>query len=281
MSKTVRDTPLSRAGSPVQISVASICADGFGDEDYVPFLEIMPGTRIKNVELMCWHPRNVTRSGLERNRRRLSDLGLHAGSIHFLAFNGSDIHETTQVAHFLWMLEACQILGVSVLKFTGTNRSVPNGLAKAISVLKHVTPAAEEMGISLIVENHFDNTFEFKRDYEEIFSAISSDHLGMCLDTGHFLASNVDMIDLITSMPDKVFQIDMKDCSGPGGRNFVRFGQGAVDFDTVIETAKQNGFSGYLLVEFPRADVKTAAADIRTGIDIASRHASAPALVNA
>lgn len=281
MTKTVRDTPLTRAGNPVQVSVASICADGFGDEDYVPFLDIMPRTGVKTVELMCWHPRNVTRSGLARNRQRLLNLGLNPGSIHFLAFNGSDIHETTQVAHFLWMLEACKILGVSVLKFTGANRNVPNGLKKAISVLRHVTPAAEEMGISLIVENHFDNTFEFKHDYEEIFASIDSPNVGMCLDTGHFLASDVDMIDLITSMPDKIFQIDMKDCSAPGGRNFVRFGQGAVDFDRVIDTAKQNGFSGYLLVEFPRADVATAEADIMTGIEIAARHASAARPVDA
>lgn len=268
----VRDTRLSRAGHPVQMSVASICTDGFGDEDFAPLIEIAPSLGVKNVELMCWHPRTLTRAGAARNQTRLAKAGLTATSIHFLPFHGGDIHVTGAVAEFLWIFEICKLVDISVLKFTGTNRKFESGLDKAITVLKTVAPIAEEMGIDLMVENHFENTFEFKEDYEKIFSVIGHRNVGIALDTGHFLASGVDMIDLMETFPDKIFQIDMKDCAAGPGRRFMPFGQGDVDFDKIIGRVCELGFSGYLLVEFPRRDEANAKADTKAGIDIALRH---------
>jgi sugar phosphate isomerase/epimerase len=256
------------------MSVASICTDGFGDEDFTPLIQIAPSLGVKNVELMCWHPRTITRSGVARNNKRLSDAGLEATSIHFLPFHGGDIHVTGAVAQFLWIFEVCEMLNISALKFTGTSRKVENGLDKAITVLKSVTPVAEEKGIDLMVENHFENTFEFKHDYEKIFSAIDSKRVGIALDTGHFLASGVDMIDLMETFPQKIFQIDMKDCAAGPGRRFMPFGQGDVEFDKLIGRVCELGFSGYLLVEFPRRDEANAKADTKAGIDIALRHVS-------
>src|ERR1700754_4043558 len=186
MRENVRDTALSRSGSPIQIAVASIGADHFGDEDFAYALDVLPKLGVPNAELMCWHARNITPHGLERNRERFLAAGLNPVSVHFLPFRGAASHVTTEVSNFLWMLHACTVLGATVLKFTGASRKVDNGLKTAIEVFRHVVPVAEELGISLVVENHFQNVFEFQEDYEQIFEAIDSPNIGVCLDMGHF-----------------------------------------------------------------------------------------------
>jgi sugar phosphate isomerase/epimerase len=276
MRDNVRDTALSRAGEPIQLAVASIGADHFGDEDFVYALDILPKLGVPNAELMCWHPRNVTPDGLKRNRQRFLDAGLEPVSVHFLPFRGpGPFHLTTEVANFLWMLHACRELGASVLKFTGASRKADGGLKAAIEVFRHVVPAAEDMGISLVVENHFQNAFEFQEDYEAIFSEIDSPNIGVCLDMGHFASSGVDMVELIEAMPDKIHHIDAKDCRAQGTTDFVRFGDGIVPFDPVISRAVELGFSGYIIVELPRIDKSTMVADLQAGVDLTRKYTSA------
>jgi sugar phosphate isomerase/epimerase len=264
----IRDTTLLRAGKSIQLAVATIGADHFGDEDF-------PQLSVSNAELMCWYARNVTPHGLERNRIRFLNAGLTPVSIHFLPFRGEKgIHETTEVASFLWMLQACRIMGASVLKFSGCSREIDGGLQDAIAVLREVVPVAEEMGISMVVENHFQNIFEFREDYETLFAAIDSPNLGICLDMGHFASSGVDMIDLVEAMPEKIHHIDAKDCRVQGATDFVRFGTGIVPFEPVISRSVELGFSGYIVLELPRVDARTVVADLQTGIDLVQKFAS-------
>lgn len=275
MRKNVRDTALSRAGKPIQLAVATIGADHFGDIDFVKAIEYLPQVGIPNVELMCWYPRTVTPRNLERNRRRFLDAGLTPVSMHFSPFHTtSAIHEATDTAHFLWMLQAARMIGATTIKFSGSSRKVEGGLAAAINVLKHVVPTAEDMGISLVIENHFQNIFEFREDYERIFSEIDSPYLGVCLDMGHFASSGVDMIDLIEAMPEKIHHIDAKDCRAKGTTDFVRYGTGIVDFDPIISRTVELGFSGYIIVELPTIDPNTMVEDLRAGARLVGKYAS-------
>lgn len=272
---TVRDTALSRSGKPIQLAVATIGADHFGDIDFVRAVEFLPQVGIPNVELMCWYPRTVTPANLERNRRRFLDVGLTPVSMHFSPFHTtSKIHEATETAHFLWMLQACRILGGSVIKFSGSSRKVEGGLSSAIEVFRQVVPVAEDMGISLVVENHFQNIFEFQEDYERIFSEIDSSNLGVCLDMGHFASSGVDMVGFVESMPGKIHHIDCKDCRAVGTTDFVRYGTGIVDFDRILSRTVELGFSGYIIVELPTIDPNTMVDDLRAGARLAGKYAS-------
>lgn len=277
MLGNTRDTALSRAGRPIEIAVATIGADHFGDEDFEYALDVLPRLGVPNAELMCWHPRNVTPSGLKRNRQRFLDAGLKPVSIHFKPFRGPGPFDiANEVSLFLWMFNACRELGATVLKFGGPRRNADKPLETAIKVFRHVVPIAEEMGISLVIENHFQNAFEGAQDYEAAFAEIDSPNIGVCLDMGHFAASNVDMVALIEAMPDKIHHIDAKDCRAVGATDFVRFGTGIVPFDAVIPRAVELGFSGYIIVELPRIDKATMVDDLRAGVDLVRRYAGLP-----
>ena len=53
----------------VRLAIATICVDGFGDENFEPFFALAPRLPFKRVEFNCWYARNRTPAGL----RRISD----------------------------------------------------------------------------------------------------------------------------------------------------------------------------------------------------------------
>lgn len=272
----VKNTARLRAGGEIDIAIATIGADHFADEDFACALDLFPKLGVPNVELMCWYPRNLTPEGLKRAHDRFAERGMRTVSIHYLAFKGwSAATRNAEIGYMLWMLEACKAIGATVLKFTGPSRQVEGALGGIIETLRHVVPAAEDAGISIVLENHFQNALEFQDDYEEVFSQVDSPNLGVCLDMGHFAASGVDMVALVEAMPDKIHHIDMKDCRAEGAADFVRYGTGIVPFEPVIDRAIALGFDGYLIVELPRIDRATMEDDLRKGIELARKYATA------
>jgi sugar phosphate isomerase/epimerase len=234
--------------------VATICFDGFDDRDFIDTFALAPELGITGIEFNCWYPRNLTPATLRGLVARSADAGLEPATLQVITpppsfgFGG----ESGDVARWLWMLEAASILGVDVVKSTGPQRSDdPAVLERLIAIFRHVAPAANDLGVRIAVENHFDNAYEFAADYDRLFEELPAE-IGMCLDTGHFAASGVDMHAIIDRFASRLLQIDLKDCARSGAADFVPFGLGIVDFDGVLGHAVEAGFDGYVVVEYPR-----------------------------
>jgi sugar phosphate isomerase/epimerase len=259
-------------GGP-RISVATICFDGFGDEDFVPTFAHAPGLGIHEIEFNAWYPRNLTPAGLDRVVQRCADAGLRPATLQVSGFApgpapGDLARET---ARWLWLFEAARRLGVGVVKATGARRGDHGGLGAVIALLDAVAPTAEALGLTIAVENHAGNVLEFPEDYRRVFAAVHSPAVGMCFDTGHFVASGVDLLECAREFADRIVHVDLKDCAGPGPGRFVRFGEGVVDFDAVLGEITKTDYAGYLVVELPLVDATTMIADLRAGVEIASR----------
>jgi sugar phosphate isomerase/epimerase len=268
--------PPGRSG--IRPAVATICFDGFGDEDFAPTFESVGELGITDIEFNCWYPRNLTPQGLDSIVRRSASAGLEPVCLQIISpapsrsFGGAG----AEVARWMWLLEAAERIGARVIKTTGSKRDGDGAdLGQVIEVLRDVTPVAKDRGLTIAIENHFDNTFEKPEDYRRLFDEIDSPALGLCLDTGHFAASGVDMISLIDEFAERLVHIDLKDCAREGEASFVPFGEGIVDFDAVLSRAASAGYEGYLIVEYPRADESRTLEHLRVGADIARRHSTA------
>lgn len=258
-----------------RVSVATICFDGFGDEDFVPTFAHAPELGIGEIEFNAWYPRNLTPEGLDGITRRCELSGLRPAALQVSSFSpGAESADLTREAsRWMWLLSAAERLGVDVVKATGVARGERGGLDGVIELLRVVAPVAEGRGLTIAVENHAGNVLEHPEDYRRIFSEISSPAVGMCFDTGHFAASGHDLLAVVREFAPRIVHVDLKDCAGPGPERFVRFGEGVVDFDAVLTEIVTAGYAGYLVVELPLVDRSTMIADLRAGADIASRFA--------
>jgi sugar phosphate isomerase/epimerase len=252
----------------VEVAIATIACDGFGDRNFERAFAVIPTLPFKNVEFNCWYARNLTLQGIESIKERCEHHGLKPVCVQGSSF-GAGGNIIKDVTHKLWNMEAARRLGCQRVKFTGAGRGKEGGLEAVIEILKELAPAAEEMNMLILVENHANNNLENIDDYDKIFSAISSPNVGMCMDNAHFDGANVDLIEVVERFHSRILHIDLKETERKGIHKVVRFGEGVTDNAGVIEKMLGYGYRGYLLVEMaPPISEATLEADLNKAYEL-------------
>ena len=244
--------------SGIKLAIATICLDGFEDKNFEPAFEIIPKTGIKNVEFNVWHPPSMSLLGIQSIRERCYQAGLTPISLQGSSFGG---HATKDVAHKLWIMQQAKHLGCRRVKFTGARRGTSGGLKHIITVLRELEAAAAEMDVLICVENHANNNIENLNDYEEIFTAVNSEHVGMCLDMGHFDGAAIDNFAVIDQFHEKINHVDIKDVEKFGDYKSVPYGTGITQGEKIVAHLIEKGYHGYLVIE---------QAPPKTGLDLVS-----------
>ncbi|CAN5227313.1 hypothetical protein BH23BAC1_BH23BAC1_49880 [soil metagenome] len=232
----------------VELAIATITMDGFGDKNFEPAFELLPQLPFKNVEFNCWYARNLTLEGLQSIKDRSSKINVTPVCVQGTSFGASG-NIIKDVTHKIWNMEAARRLGCRRVKFTGSGRGSEGGLEAVIEVLKEITPVAEEWDMLILVENHANNNLENIEDYEKIFSDIKSPHVGMCMDNAHFDGANVDLMKVVDRFHERILHIDLKDTERMGIHKVVNYGKGVTKNDAVVEKMLDHGYKGYLLIE--------------------------------
>lgn len=235
----------------VELAIATICTDGFGNHNHEPAFRVIPGLGFKNVEFNVWYPQTITPRYIRDLKARCVQTGLKAVCLQGSSFGGEGNSGVIKdISHKLVLMDACRELGCRRIKCTGAGRGRSGGLKSVIEVCRELAPAAEEMGVLVTLENHANNVLERPEDYEEIFAAIDSPNIGMCLDTGHFEGVGVDLHAVIEQFHTRILHVDLKDCMERGkGHNTVPFGEGVTDFDAFLKHLMEKNYSGYLVIE--------------------------------
>ncbi len=230
----------------VRLSISSLSADGFADNDYVRTFELFPRLGFRYVEFNLWHPSSLTPAKIADIGERCAKAGLEPTAAYSSGFGGNMAKD---VGHKIRMMEAARELGCRRIVACGDKRGDPKALDQLIRVLKELVPAAEEMDILVCLENHADNVLETVEDYQRIVDAIASEKVGICIDTGHFEAAGVNMNDLIDRLGRRVNHIHLKDNKEFGVKRFCRFGEGTIDNHNVIRRMLALGYDGYINIE--------------------------------
>lgn len=235
----------------VDLAVATICTDGFSHQHHEPAFRLLPGVGIRNVEFNVWFPETITPSYMAGLKARSALAGLRAVCLQGSAFGGEGSGGIMKdVGHKLALMYGARELGCRRIKCTGAARGTQGGLKSVIEVCKELAPAAKELDILILLENHAKNVLETIADYETIFATIDSPHVGMCLDTGHFEGIGVSLHDVVEKFHSRVLHVDLKDCKERGaGHNTVIFGEGVTDFDGFLHHLFEKQYSGYLAIE--------------------------------
>jgi sugar phosphate isomerase/epimerase len=257
----------------VRLGCASLSCDGFEDNDFVDTFRLLPTLGYTHVEFDLWHPGNLMRSKIVDLRSRAAAEGLVPAAVYGNHFGHGDKADVVKdITHKLRLIEAALELGCTRIVATGTRGRPPGGLDHVIRVLEHVAPEAEAQGVHICLENHFDNTIETLEDYEAIFDAVSSPAVGMCVDTGHFHASGIDLLGIADRFSERINHVHLKDCRGVGSEEFVALGAGEVDNHGFVERALGRGYRGFLIVELAARDKTHVERDLRSAREAMACH---------
>lgn len=258
----------------IGLACATISCDGFDDNDFRNSFRIMPVVGFQYIEFNAWYPSAITPSKMRDLVQRCAEHNILPACLHGMGFGAANARDLSKdVAHKLRFIDAALEIGCRRISFTGGGRGEQGGIDAIITVLQEIAPVAEEKDVLVCLENHADNNLETIDDYARILDAITSPNVGICLDTGHFDASGVDMDALIDRFGLCINHIHVKENNGFGRKEFVRFGQGTTDNHHVVDRMLALGYQGFITVELsPQEDTSTILEDLRLAKQMFARY---------
>jgi inosose dehydratase len=228
-----------------RLSSSTLSCDGFEDNDFRNTFKYMRSIGFRHIELNMWHPDNLTPRKVRDVRRRCDEASLVPIAVYGSGFSCSVDKE---IAHKIRMIDVACELGCRRIVTSGSG-DPSYSLDAIVACLDEVQHYAEEQDVLVCLENHANNTLESLEDYESVFSAIPSAHVGLCIDTGHFEAAGIALDDVVDRFGSRTNHIHVKENKGFGTKNFTFFGQGDTDNIGLVERLVGMGYSGFVNVE--------------------------------
>ncbi len=166
------------------------------------------------------------------------------------------------VEEMLGHFKTCEILGASVLRICGSRPGPPQEphqplMDRIAQVMKEQIKKAEDKGIKLAMENHYDFTCD---EMLNIFEQVGSDYFGMTYDTGNALRIGDEPVKAVKKMAKYIFATHTKDIvpvygADPQDWDFfssVPVGDGIIDMPALVKTLIGEGYDGLFAIELDR-----------------------------
>lgn len=228
-----------------RLSVSTLSCDGFAESSYERSIDWLPRLGIEFIELNIWHEPQMTGPFVAGLAKRLSASSLRVSAVHGTGLSGNVEHDVSEKRR---LLEIAHRLGARNLVFSGCGgHACP--LASHIEVIEALLGRAEELDVTICLENHCDNRFETIEDYIRIFTRIADERVGLCLDTGHFEAADVPVDSVIDELGQRIVHVHIKENGRFGVKDFTRFGEGTTDNLAVVRRLSASGYRGMYNIE--------------------------------
>jgi len=135
---------------------------------------------------------------------------------------------------------------------------------------RRLLDAAEELGLTVVLQNHAGSAITTLADYEEVFASLGHDpRLRAVLEVGHFQRVNIPWRAGWDFLGDRVALIHLNEIRA--GQS-VLFGTGEVDMAGLLREIKRRRYEGDIVVELELADNRTNSAATVAGLRQALAH---------
>jgi sugar phosphate isomerase/epimerase len=164
------------------------------------------------------------------------------------------------------MFRVCHALDAQVMRVVGSSLDYRNDphepqLKALAKIFKNGAKMAEDEGIRLAVENHFDFTTD---EFMDLISQVNSPYFGMTFDTGNALRIGDDPVESVQLMAEHIFATHTKDVAplyGVSPKEWYFFactpvGQGIIDMPALVDALLSGGYQGLFAIELDYMDPK-------------------------
>ena len=164
------------------------------------------------------------------------------------------------------MFNVCQILGAKVMRVVGSSldyRNEPHQpqLEKLSKIFKECVKTAEDEGVRLAMENHFDFTTD---EFLQLVGDVNSEYFGVTFDTGNALRIGDDPVDSARRLAKHIYATHTKDVAplyGGNPQDWFFFaccpvGQGVINFPALVDELEKGDYQGLFAIELDYMDPK-------------------------
>ena len=124
---------------------------------------------------------------------------------------------------------------------------------------------SEEYGLTVSIHSHSAGFVDYLPELEQLLQEIDSNHLKLCVDTGHQTYAGFDPVEFMTRNFDRLAYVHFKDIDPAvkaevirnrtgfyeacGQGIFCNLGKGEVNFNAVKQLLTERGYNGWITVE--------------------------------
>jgi len=135
----------------------------------------------------------------------------------------------------------------------------------AADAIHQVIARCKAVGMRVAFHHHAGSHVETPEEVDRLFSLFSSEELGLCLDTGHYVYGGGDTIAFLEKQVSRVWCVHLKDIYDKPVNEarqrrmnfheavrhgiFAPLGKGSIDFSKVISLLQRGHFDGWVVVE--------------------------------
>lgn len=135
----------------------------------------------------------------------------------------------------------------------------------AVIAIREVIGISKAVGLKVAFHHHVGTHVETPEEVDRLFSLLSPQELGLCLDTGHYVYGGGDPVAFVERNLARLQCVHFKDVSGERLEEartrkldfhaairhgvFVPLGQGMIDFAAILNLLRQQHFDGWVVVE--------------------------------
>jgi sugar phosphate isomerase/epimerase len=183
-----------------------------------------------------------------------------------------------EVEHEIKAIEMSAALGAKYCRVLSGQRrkdiTREEGMGYVVDSINACIPAAQDLGITLIIENHYKDDFWTEPEFAQMMdvfvdlvSRIDSPYFGVNFDPSNAIAAGEEPLELLEKVKHKVLTMhasdrylangtieDLRKAEG-GSAGYVSFfkhgviGKGLNDYDAIFKTLKDVGFDSWISIE--------------------------------
>ena len=237
----------------MEIICASICYRGYAQDEVQATLDYAPRIGYRWMEIhgpLTWSLEAIERFDLPGMQTRILASEMACAGLYTPGWGGVD--EADALAHARAIARCAGFAtGLRAGHVTSTGAIARGSKGEALEL---VTLCAREVlklvpvdsPVKLSLEPHIGNVLEQPEDFAAVLEACPDRRLGVCVDTGHFHAAQVDIPAFIHRFAERVYSVHLKDHLGTRS---VGIGRGEIDLAGVMAALKEVGYRGGLTVE--------------------------------
>ena len=265
------------ATAPVSWGVFEI--EGFGtDKTYSQVLDEMVEAGYSGTEL---GPYGFLPSSPDKLQAELSVRGLHLVSAFVpipLAQPSAYERAEAEVVKVADLLGACGATLIVLADTMTPERTASAGRVfdeqqgltedqwrAAADIVMRIARVCAARGLRTAFHHHAGTYVETPGEIERLLSLTDPEHVGLCLDTGHYVYGGGDPVDAVRRFGKRIWHLHVKDVRAPvldavrrqrlgfleavGRGVFCELGEGAVDIRAVVAALREANYDGWAVVE--------------------------------
>mgnify|MGYP000873922946 FL=1 len=212
------------------------------------------------------YPPDWNDEALQYLKKNIHNKGLHITNINsFTLFAVGDTYlpswieagasrREMRVTHTLQSLHMADQLGCANISVPPvgplpTRMSRKEALRLFHAGLDQVIPLAEKLGVKILIEPEPDLLMENTKQIRSFITDIRSPQVGINFDIGHFFCAGEEPGESFQELLPWIGHVHIEDIAATRQHHHLIPGQGAIDFETVLQAIKSTGYYGDISLE--------------------------------